>query len=177
MDSDCAMSATAGSECNLMEDHRQQEFEAFLQSHQGIVFKVANTYCWRPEDRADLVQDIMAQLWRAWPRYDSARSFSTWMYRIALNVAISSVRKTVRDRDVSIPLDESLHDAAVVSDTHSMQERLQAFMERQSPLDRALLLLYLDDKSQREIAEILGITPTNVSTKVNRLKQKIRAEI
>lgn len=161
-----------------MEDQRrQQQFEALLQSHQGIVFKVANTYCWQPDDRADLVQDIVAQLWRAWPRYDTSREFSTWMYRIALNVAISSVRKAVRHREVSIPLDEELHDTAAATDAHAMQERLKVFIERQPALDRALLLLYLEDKSQREIADILGLTPTNVSTKINRLKQKIRAEI
>jgi RNA polymerase sigma factor (sigma-70 family) len=178
MDSDYAISATATSECcNIMEDQGQRQFEALLQEHQGIVFKVANTYCWRPDDRADLAQDIVAQLWRAWPKYDSSRTFSTWMYRVALNVAISSVRKAVRDREVSVPLDESLHDTAAAADTHSLQGRLQAFIERQPPLDRALLLLYLEDKSQREIAEILGITQTNVSTKIGRLKQKIRAEI
>jgi RNA polymerase sigma-70 factor (ECF subfamily) len=160
-----------------MEDQRQQEFEALLQAHQGIVFKVANTYCWDPDDRADLVQDMVAQLWRAWPRYDSSRTFSTWMYRIALNVAISFVRKAVRHRQVAVPLDESLHDTPAAPDTHAMHDRLQAFMERQPPLDRALLLLYLEDRSQREIAEVLGITQTNVSTKINRLKQKIRAEI
>jgi RNA polymerase sigma factor (sigma-70 family) len=162
---------------NNMQDQRQREFEALLHSHQGIVYKVANTYCWRPDDRADLVQDIVAQLWRAWPRYDPARTASTWMYRIALNVAISFVRKEVRLRQVSVPLDETLHDTAAVSDNGTLPGRLQGFIERQPPLDRALLLLYLEDNSQREIAEILGITQTNVSTKINRLKQKIRAEV
>ena len=176
MDSASAISASVSESCKIMEDQRQQ-FEALLQSHQGIVFKVANTYCWRPDDRADLVQDIVAQLWRAWPRYDSSREFSTWMYRVALNVAISSVRKAVRHREVSIPLDESMHDTAAAPDSQLMHERLKAFIERQAPLDRALLLLYLEDKSQREIGEILGITPTNVSTKISRLKQKIRIEI
>ena len=161
-----------------MPDLRQNEFQALLQRHEGIVFKVANTYCWHPDQRADLVQEIAAQLWRAWPRYDPSRSFSTWMYRIALNVAISYVRKEVRHREVAVPLDESLHDTAVAQgEPAELQQRLQRFIERQAPLDRALLLLYLEDKSQREIADILGITPTNVSTKINRLKHKIRAEV
>ena len=163
-----------------MDEQPQREFDALLQEHRGIVFKVANTYCWRAEDQEDLVQDMVAQLWRAWPRYDSSRTFSTWMYRIALNVAISFVRKAVRDRQVSVPLDESLHDTAAGTDSQGAEDqlhRLQKFIERQAPLDRALLLLYLEDKSQREIAEILGITPTNVSTKINRLKQRVRSEI
>jgi len=165
-----------------MQDRRQQEFEALLHSHQGIVYKVAKTYCWHPDDRADLVQDIVAQLWRAWPRYDPARTFTTWMYRIALNVAISFVRKEVRcHRQASVPLDEAVHDTTDGRSQDPVRQerlqRLQGFIERQPPLDRALLLLYLDDKSQREISEILGITQTNVSTKINRLKQKIRAEV
>jgi len=163
-----------------MHEQRGAQFEALLQSHQGIVFKVANTYCWRHDDRADLAQEIVAQLWRAWPRYDPARPFTTWMYRIALNVAISFVRKEVRRRETSVPFDETVHDVASAGGDpaagHRLQ-RLQAFIERQAPLDRALLLLYLEDRSQKEIADILGITATNVSTKINRLKQKIRAEI
>jgi RNA polymerase sigma-70 factor (ECF subfamily) len=163
-----------------MEERRQKEFESLLQSHQGIVFKVANTYCWHPDDRADLVQEIVAQVWRAWPRYDPTRTFSTWMYRIALNVAISFVRKEVQHREVSVPFDEALHDTETAGPSDiedDRSRRLHSFIERQTPLDRALLLLYLEDKSQREISDILGITPTNVSTKVSRLKQKIREEI
>jgi RNA polymerase sigma-70 factor (ECF subfamily) len=67
-------------------------FGALLQRHSGIVFKIAGSYARGSEDRADLAQEIAAQLWRAWPHYDPARSVTTWMYRIALNVAISSVR-------------------------------------------------------------------------------------
>ena len=81
---------------------------------------------------------------------------------------------------VSVPFDETLHETGSVPETdigEDRRQRLHSFIERQAPLDRALLLLYLEDKSQREIADILGISPTNVSTKVNRLKQKIRAEI
>lgn len=164
-----------------MEDQRQQEFEALLHANQGIIFKVAGTYCWQLDDRADLVQEIIAQLWRAWPRYDPARTLTTWMYRIALNVAISFVRKEVRHRQAAIPLDETVHDTSDPNPhdpvLQERRRRLQEFIARQAPLDRALLLLYLEDRNQREIAEILGITPTNVSTKISRLKEKIRAEL
>lgn len=163
-------------------DDRQQAFAALLQRHAGIVFKVANTYARLPEDRADLAQEITAQLWRAWPKYDPARSVSTWMYRVALNVAISHVREqSVRQRHDAVPLDEDLHDMvdSSASDHESEQQLrlLQAFIARQPPLDRALLLLYLEERPQREIAEILGITESNVSTKIGRLKQRIRDEL
>jgi len=166
-----------------MEDewHTEKEFESRLQAHRAIVFQIVNTYCWQLDDRADLAQEIAAQLWRAWPRYDPSRTFTTWMYRIAFNVAISFVRKEVQHRRTSVPLDENLHDVTPTNPIGPSLDdrvgRLQLFIEQQAPLDRALLLLYLEDKSQKEIADILGLTQTNVSTKIGRLKQKIRSEI
>ncbi|WP_256645421.1 RNA polymerase sigma factor [Thermomonas paludicola] len=157
-------------------------FSKLLQQHGGIVFKVANTYARGNEDRADLAQEIAAQLWRAWPTYDPARSVTTWMYRIALNVAISHVRSThVRLRHDAVPLDDSLHDMAdgnaANHETEQHLRLLQQFIARQPPLDRALLLLYLEERNQREIAEILGISESNVSTKIGRLKQRIRNDL
>ena len=163
-----------------MADTQRQEFAGLLEAHRAIVFKVANTYCRNPDDRADLVQEIAAQLWRAWPGYDAQRRFSTWMYRIALNVAISFVRTDAPLKRTAVALDEA-HDVADEDATdHDVDEHvrlLQAFIERQPAVDRALLLLYLEDRSQREIAEILGLSETNVSTKIGRLKQRIRNEL
>ena len=163
-------------------DDHQQGFATLLQRHAGIVFKVANTYARLPEDRADLAQEIAAQLWRAWPKYDPTRSVTTWMYRVALNVAISHVRvQSVRQRHHVVPLDDDLHDLAdAATPDHESEQHmrlLQAFIARQPPLERALLLLYLEERPQREIAEILGITESNVSTKIGRLKQRIRDEL
>src|SRR4051812_10648125 len=88
----------------------RHEFGELLERHRGIVFKVANSYAAHPEDRADLAQEIAAQLWRAWPGHDPRRSVTTWMYRIALNVAISHLRRrSLRDRH-HVPLDDGLHD-------------------------------------------------------------------
>jgi RNA polymerase sigma-70 factor (ECF subfamily) len=102
------------------------------------------------------------------------------MYRIALNVAISFVRsRHVRER-YSVPLDETQHDTAGASGTDAEAgERtrlLYAFIDRLDPLNRALLLLYLDERSHCEIADVLGITETNVATKISRLKQRLREE-
>lgn len=156
-------------------------FDALLQRHRGIVYKVANSYCRDPHDRADLAQEIATQLWRAWPGYDPARSATTWMYRIALNVAISHARGDGRRRWRAVPLDEAAHDLADTNATDHETEQhirlLQQFIARQAPLDRALLLLYLDERPQREIAEVLGISESNVSTKIGRLKQRIRDEL
>ncbi len=166
-----------------MEREDQAEFAALLQRHRGIVFKVANTYGAGADDRADLAQDIAVQLWRAWPGYDCGRNFTTWMYRIALNVAISFARGDGLRRRHVVPLDDELHDlpsenGEARAHEHAQHvELLRRFIARQAPLDRALLLLYLEERPQREIAEILGISESNVSTKINRLKQRIRTDL
>jgi RNA polymerase sigma-70 factor (ECF subfamily) len=130
----------------------RDRFQALLAQHEKIVFKVAAMYCRNAEDRRDLAQEICVQAWRSFGSYDEARSFSTWMYRIALNVAISFAR----------------------SAGHRTRH---AFIDQLDALNRALMLLYLEDRSYREIAEVLGITETNVATKINRLKQRIRSGI
>ena len=163
-----------------MREKPQRDFEELLSSNRGIILKVAHTYCFNADDRADLVQEIATQLWRAWPKYDPRRKFTTWMYRIALNVAISFVRKEVRRQEV-VQLDEAKHDKAGPNsgnpENESQTQRLLEYINRQPPLDRALLLLYLEERSQREIAEILGMRESNVSTKISRLKQRIRKEM
>ncbi|MCL6711836.1 sigma-70 family RNA polymerase sigma factor [Pseudomonas sp. R2.Fl] len=164
-----------------MAEHARQGFAEQLERHRGIVFKVAGTYCRNPDDRAELAQEIASQLWQAYPRFDPARPFSTWMYRIALNVAISFVRDNSRRHRHAVPLDDQLHD---IADPHAADPQaeqqiraLHRFIHTQAPLDRALLLLYLEDRAYRDISEILGISETNVATKISRLKQRIRNEL
>jgi RNA polymerase sigma factor (sigma-70 family) len=153
------------------------EFSALLEVNRRLVFKVANTYGRGRADVEDLAQEIAAQSWRAFPNYDRERSFSTWLYRIALNVAISWLRAEAPRRRRSVPFEADLHDAAVseVYDTDDGSRILRGFIDSQGPLDRALLLLYLEERPHAEIAEILGITTTNITTKINRLKERLRA--
>mgnify|MGYP006173192715 CR=1 FL=1 len=155
----------------------REAFEERLASHRALVFKVAHTYCRDPDDRADLAQEIAAQLWRAWPSYRADHAFSTWMYRVALNTAISFVRGNARRHRHFVPLDEAVHDVADGGHGDGEDRRiatLQRFIARQGAIDRALLLLYLDGRSHREIGDVLGLSETNVSTKIGRLKQRIR---
>jgi RNA polymerase sigma factor (sigma-70 family) len=159
--------------------HRDAQFRELLERHRGIVFKVASTYCRDPHDRADLVQEISTQLWRAFPRYDGVRTFSTWMYRIALNVAISFRRSDGHHERHLVAFDTQLHDVAATG-TEDSDDRVRAlyrFIDALDPLNRALLLLYLEERSYREIAEILGLTETNVATKIARLKQRLRNDL
>ena len=162
-------------------DTTQARFQELLERHQKILFKVASTYCRNLEDRRDLEQEITVQLWRAFPRYDPGRPFSTWMYRIALNVAISSARRAGRREMQSLSRDGDVAElAGRPPELHDRDDRVEAlhrFIDRLDGLNRALLLLYLEEHSYREIADVLGITETNVATKLSRLKQRIRKEL
>ncbi len=156
----------------------RDEFVTLIERHRKIVFKVAHTYCWSANDRDDLVQDILVQAWRAFPGYDAARPFSTWLYRIALNVAISWVRGHGRRQYATVPFDHQQHDIAAAAPEEDDRVRaLYSVIQGLDPLSRALLLLYLDDHSYRDMAGILGLTETNVATKISRLKQRIRQDI
>src|SRR5262249_57154628 len=108
---------------------------------------------------ADIAQEIAAQAWRSYPKYDAERPFSTWLYRIALNVAIASLRG--RRDDATVPLDLDLHDTVghegVAPEAEERLRLLRECINRLDPLNRALLLLYLDERSHAEIAEILGL--------------------
>jgi len=159
----------------------QQRFEALWREHRGIVLKVAGVYARGTEERLDLVQEIGAQLWRAFAGYDERRAkFSTWLYRIALNVAISHLRRAGGESRRFEPLEESHLDTIAGEPAAEPDERvgaLYAFIGELDALNRALILLYLEDRNYAEIAEVLGISATNVATKINRIKQKLRGQM
>ena len=159
----------------------EEIFLRLIDQHRGIIRKVAAGYCCTHADQHDLSQEIMLQLWKAYPRYSPERPFSTWMYRIALNVAISFLRRNTRPVRQTIALDEidqELADESVAAtETDERIALLERIIASLDPLNRALLLLYLDDHSYRDIAAILGITETNVATKLSRLKERLRQNI
>lgn len=156
-----------------------QNKEAFLeliQENKGIIFKICNAYCSNKTDREDLVQEIIYQLWKSGGSFNADHRFSTWMYRVALNVAISFYRKEKR-KDSIVPFDESLPDVEDRPESNHLQENihlLQQFINELKELDRALMILYLEAKSYAEIADILGITETNVATKISRIKDTLK---
>jgi len=159
----------------------KENFTRLLEQHAGIIGKVALGYSSTFADRQDLTQEIALQLWRAYPRYSPDRPFSTWMYRIALNVAISSLRRHTHPIRQTMSLEENeievMDEAFGRTEPDERIPLLQQVIASLAPLDRGLMLLYLDDHSYREIAAVLGITETNVATKLNRLKQRVREEM
>ena len=159
--------------------NQRGQFEQLLQSHRGIVYKVAGSYSRTASDRDDLAQEICLQLWRAFPDYDEQRKFSTWMYRVALNVAISQTRRAASRNSEQLESLELFHLETLggedSSERQAQLEALQAFIAKLEPLNRALMLLYLDDHCYAEMAAVLGISETNVATKIGRIKNTLRS--
>ena len=148
-------------------------FLSVIETNKGIIYKVANSYCKDTEDRKDLVQEIVLKLWKSFDSYDEHFKHSTWIYRIALNTAISFYRKEKTRKETTNPFSESLFNVADFEDNKQIEEStffLNQFISELKELDKALMLLYLEEKSHKEMAEIIGITETNVATKIGRIK-------
>lgn len=160
----------------MKEMTEQHLFEKLIGEHKGIIYKVARTYCSDQEDRDDLIQEILIQLWQSYNKYDKTYQLSTWMYRIALNVAISFYRKYGLRKGQVISLSEEISQIqeAEKSEKEYQLNLLEQFIQELNELDKALMLLYLEDKSHAEIATILGISVSNVSTKAARIRQKLK---
>ncbi|MCD9088408.1 sigma-70 family RNA polymerase sigma factor [Stenotrophomonas sp. SY1] len=160
----------------------QQRFAHLLAQHQGIVLKVARAWSHEPEDRSDLVQEISIQAWRGFPAFAPEKArFSTWLYRVALNVAISQQRgrRLRQDHHADVAIDQ-LESAAMVADTPeeaAQLSQLYSVIHALPPLDRALLLLHLDDYSHQQIGEVLGISAGNAATRLHRLRQQLRQRL
>ena len=147
-----------------------QSFLSVIEVNKGIIYKVANSYCRDVENRKDLIQEIIVQLWLSFDKYDETYKLTTWMYRIALNVSISFYRKENRRDEINQPLPDEilyLHEEKNAGESQAKADQLYGFIKELKEIDRAIILLYLEENSQQEIAEILGLTATNIATKVS----------
>jgi RNA polymerase sigma-70 factor, ECF subfamily len=154
-------------------------FLSLMESHKRALLKVCWAYGPSSHDRDDLLQEMASRLWAAFGKYDANRKFSTWMYRIALNVAIDWRRRQHRFRKEIVSLEsDSVADAKSIADSKLEQlADLRELMERQSDADRAILLLHLEGASHREVGEILGLSESNVGTRLNRIKNNLRTAV
>jgi RNA polymerase sigma factor (sigma-70 family) len=158
--------------------HSKQEFIEIIQKNAGLIYKVAKVYTNSKEDEQDLYQDIVYQLWKSFGAFRHDAKMSTWIYRIALNTAITHLNKEKRKGD-HLPITEVLLNKADVSDTLK-QDRLEvlyAQIKQLNTIEKGIILLYLEGKTYEEIASITGFTPTNIGTRLGRIKQKIIAQI
>ncbi len=159
-----------------MQPNKQQieQFLILMQEQERLIYKVCSIYTTDAEDRKDLFQEIVMQAWTAFPRFQSASKISTWLYRVALNTAISHQRKSKKHNIVPFPdLLNNIEDRLTPAYAEEYKI-LQQLIATLPSLEKALILLYFEDRSHQEIAEIMGISVTNVGTKLGRIKDKLK---
>ena len=153
-----------------------KKFLALVEENKKIIFKICNSYCPNKEERDDLAQEIVYNLWKSYQAYNPNFKFSTWMYRIALNVAISFYRKEKKSKPhVAITENLLLFENTVDPENEKNLNLLLQFIHQLKEIDKSVMLLYLEDKSYKEIAEITGISESNVATKINRIKERLKS--
>jgi len=157
----------------------KEKFISVIKENQKLIYKVCNSYCSNTDNRKDLEQEILVQLWQSFKKFDGRVKLSTWIYKIALNTAISFYRRNGKHNNNRVKLDAliiSLQNFEDNSEQSELISTLYRFIEKLNGLDKALILLYLDNKKHKEIAETLGISETNVATKISRIKKTLREQ-
>ncbi|HTJ11164.1 MAG TPA: sigma-70 family RNA polymerase sigma factor [Dinghuibacter sp.] len=155
---------------------RQKEFAALIQDHRALIFKVCHLYCKTETDREDLFQEIVFQLWKSYESFRGRSAVTTWMYRVALNTAISGFRKNklgrlttyVDELPAQLPQDDR------GAEQKERLEQLRRAIAQLSDVEKSIVMLYLDDRSYDEMEAILGIKVVNLRVKMNRIKEKLR---
>jgi RNA polymerase sigma-70 factor (ECF subfamily) len=154
----------------------EHSFVNQLQENQNIVHKICRLYTNNGDAHNDLFQEITIQLWKAYPKFRGDSKFSTWMYRVALNTAITLYRKSKRSiitqdyENVSFKISAEDYDDEVEEQLKLMYSAVRNLND----IDKALVFLYLEDKNYKEISQTLGITEVNARVKMNRIKDKLR---
>ena len=157
---------------------KKETFTAAIESNEGLIFKIATIYTNSIEDRNDLVQEIIYQLWKSFDTYNQRASLSTWMYRVAMNVAIYHLKASKR-KVQTVSLERQVLDfyETNADDLDKRWQMLKEHLNSLSLLEKGIVMLYLEDKSYEEIAEIIGISVSNVGTKLSRIKEKLKTQI
>lgn len=152
----------------------EKEFTELVNNNRALIFKVCHLYCQDQESRKDLFQEVVLQLWRSYPAFRRESAGSTWIYRIALNTAISNFRKesrspqrkTLSDTEFEIP---DIPAPNAKENSHALRRAIEQLTE----IEKAIILLYLDERTYDEIGEIIGISNSNVGVRLNRIKNKL----
>ena len=156
----------------LKKVNMEKEFLKLMVDHQNIIHKVCRIYRNTIEDQEDLFQEIIFQLWKSYPSFKSQSKVSTWMYRIALNTALSSFRKhspLVEYHEEVPEKTDFIYEQAATEN----EEKLFDAIRKLNDAEKAIISLYLEDYSYREICEIIGISESNVGVRINRIKSKL----
>lgn len=152
----------------------EKQFIQLVNDHRALIFKVCNLYCRDPENRRDLFQEVVLQLWKSFPGFRRESASSTWIYRVALNTAISNFRKESKKPErSSIGLEDFDIPDMGEGDDKERRSTLNLAIDKLTEIEKAIIMLYLDEKSYEEISEIIGISVSNVGVRLNRIKNKL----
>lgn len=154
-------------------ENAEQEFLDMVRAYERVIYKVCYLYTTPRATLNDLYQDVVLNLWKAFPKFRHECKMSTWVYRIALNTCISFIRKEKNIPEI-VTLTQEADRSEEEDETEAMLQQLYRMINRLGELDKSITLLYLEEKSYEEIAEITGLTVTNVATRLSRIKEKLR---
>jgi len=159
-----------------MREVTEKEFLLILEQSIGVIIKIVNVYAHNKQDRKDLMSDIVFELWKSYPKFKGDAKISTWLYRVALNIALKTKRK--RDNNKLLFVEELLtFDSDTLVDTSNDMSDINLLykcIDELNPINKAIILLYLDDKSNEEISEVTGLSRTNISTRLNRIREQLK---
>lgn len=157
----------------MIDEKITNDFLELVEENKKLIYKVSHMFCDRTIDKKDLFQEIIANLWKAYPNFKGNSKVSTWIYRISINTAISWARDYIKSsnhieyRNIM----PQMHDDSYNDELNEMLYSAISFLGK---LDKAIILLHLEGYSYEEISAIIGLTETNVSTKINRVKLKLK---
>jgi RNA polymerase sigma-70 factor (ECF subfamily) len=151
------------------------EFIGLLKEHQKIIYKVCNLYMQSHADKDDLFQEITLQAWKAYANFRGDSKFSTWLYRVALNTAITFYRKEKKNIVLNVETVPELSEN-IIDHVEEKTKAMYSAIGELSKIDKAIVMLYLEDYTYTQISEIIGITPNNIAVKMNRIKIKLKEQ-
>ena len=158
----------------MQKQETEKQFEKHISENELLIHKVCRIYAYTAANREDLFQEIVIQLWKAYPKFRGESKFTTWLYKVALNTAISGLRKEkdfIESREPS-----QLPETSIEENPGHEEELLQLHkaIEQLSQVEKAIVMLYMEDRSYEEMEEILGVNQGNLRVKMNRIKEKLR---
>ena len=152
----------------------EKEFIELINKNQGILHKICNIYFYKNSYKEDYYQEMLIRLWKSYPGFKNQSAFSTWLYRVALNTAIDIVRKqTIQPTSVELSNNEyNIPDHDQVNESDK-KDKLYLAINRLSAVEKAIIILYLEEYNYKEISEIIGISESNTGVKINRIKSQL----
>lgn len=161
---------------HLSNNQSEQEFLDRVMDAQGIVHKVCGMYCDDEEDKKDLFQEILINLWKSYPSFRGHSKFTTWMYRVSLNVAIQHLQKLKKNKAYTTLPDkfDEMNNPGKENLPEKEIQQMYAAIDQLNEVEKAIVMLYLEEKGNEEIAEIMGISQNYVRVKMTRIREKLK---